>query len=585
MTGGQKIESHKSFFDFSAWRYFLGFYRNQTLRICLSSIGSAAQSLVVLPTLFLIRYLFDVAIPQNNIRLLVLAGLGIFGFRLVNSGISLWLRAFNIRIINRSIFLLREDLLTKLYTFSRAFHTKADQKILHTRIVQDTERMSNMSNTLMSRPLPSLFTSVALCFVLLFLNWFLVLIMISLFPVLFLTNRYSGKLVKKRVYVFQRAFENFSRGIWFVLRYMDLARIQGAEENEIRQQTGTLKELQIQAGRMSFIYAIHGQIQQTLTALSGILIIIIGGAFVANARMTMGEFLSFYVAAIFLFNHVDHISASITDLINGNESLVTLYNVARTQDLQPYRGKKQIEFQGFLSLEALSFAYDRQTVLKSIDLKITPESKIAVIGVNGAGKSTLVELLLGFYAPREGRLCADGIPYDELDMVHLRRSIGVVTQNPPLFSGTILENIAYGVSDVDRNRVVDACRFALADDFIRQLPEGYDTQVGDDGVLLSGGECQRLAIARAIFRRPKLLILDEPTNHLDRATVTRLMKSLDELDENLAILIISHDVGVIDHVREIWQLEQGRLVPVPAVSVETETLTRSEEASEKVKIS
>jgi ABC-type multidrug transport system fused ATPase/permease subunit len=556
------MDSQKSFFDFAAWRYFLAFYRNQALLIFFSSVGSAAQSLVVLPTLFLIRYLFDVAIPQNNVHLLVLAGLGIFGFRLINSGISLWLRAINIRIINRSIFLLREDLLKKLYTFSRSFHTREDQKIIHTRIVQDTERLSNMSNTLMSRLFPSLFTSLALCFVLLFLNWFLVLVMITIFPVLFITNRYSGKLVKERVFVFQRAIESFSKGIWFVLRYMDLTRIQGAEDKEIVKQTISLRELQTQTGRMSFIFAIHGQIQQTLTSLSGIVIIIIGGAFVANGRMTMGEFLSFYVAAIFLYNHVDTITTSIADIINGNESLITLHGLAQTRDLQPYQGKKLIEFRGFISLESVSFAYERQAVLKSVNLKIVPDSKMAIIGSNGAGKSTLVELILGFYAPNEGQLTADGIPYEELDLVNLRRSIGVVTQNPPLFSGTILENVSYGASEVGRDRIVEACRFALADDFIRQLPDGYDTQIGDDGVLLSGGECQRLAIARALLRRPKLLILDEPTNHLDGSTVARLLDSLDRLDDNLAILIISHDVSVVQHAIEIWRINKGELTAV-----------------------
>lgn len=556
----------KSLFDFPAWRYFLAFYRNKAPLIFYSSIGSALQSVVILPTIFLIRYIFDVAIPQKNIQLLVLASLGIFGFRLINSGISLYLRTVNIKIINESIFLLREDLLKKLYMLSRSFHTREDQKIIHARIVQDTERLSNMSNSLMSRLLPSLFISIALCFVLLFLNWFLVLVMISLFPLIFLINRYSGKIVKSRVYVFQRAFESFSKGIWFVLRFMDLTRIQGAEEKEFAKQTKSLKELQEQTGRMSFIYAIHGQIHQTLTGLSGILIIIIGGIAVANARMTMGEFLSFYVAAIFLFSHVDVVTTSVIDIISGNESLITLYNLAHTQDLQPYQGKKKIAFNGFLSIESVSFAYDRQVVFKSVSLEITPDSKIAIIGDNGTGKSTLVELILGFYSPYEGKLCADGIPYSNLDLVHLRRSIGVVTQNPPLFSGTILENVAYGFFDVSRDRILEACRTSLADEFICQLPQGYDTQIGDDGVLLSGGECQRLAIARALLRRPQLLILDEPTNHLDKLTVNRLMNNLDNLNENLAILLISHDVSVIDHAQEIRQFENGTLVSVPTVS-------------------
>jgi len=560
------MADRKTFFDGAAWRYFLGFFRRQSFLIVVSSMGSAAQSLVVLPTLYLVRYLFDVAIPQNKIQLIVWAGAGIFGFRMVNSAVSLWLRAVNIKIINTAIFSLREDLLHKLYGFSRGFHTQSDQKVIQARIVQDTERLSTMSNTILSRIFPALLTSLSLCLVLLFLNWSLVLVMVALFPLVFVVNRHTMKIVKDRVFVFQRAFESFSRGILFVLRYMDLTRIQTAEDLEVARQTATMRELRDQTGRMSFIYAVHAQVQQTLTGLSGILILVIGGASMVNARMTIGEFLSFYVAAMFLYGQVDTITASLVDLVSGNESMTTLYGLAGTTDVQPYRGKTPIDFKGVITLDAVSFVYDRQPVLKAVKLTIRPDSKIAIIGTNGAGKSTIIELILGFYAPRQGRLYADGVPYDELDLVQLRRSVGVVMQNPPLFSGTILENLAYGTPDADRNRIIDACRVALADEFIQQLPKGYDTQIGEDGVLFSGGEGQRLAIARALLRRPKLLILDEPTNHLDSATVTRLMDRLDHLAEHPAILLVSHDRSVVAHARDVYELDKGELRLISAAT-------------------
>ncbi|MFA5205704.1 MAG: ABC transporter ATP-binding protein [Lentisphaeria bacterium] len=560
------MDDKKAIFDSAAWRYFTGFFRQQSLRVVLSSLGAAAQSLLVLPILYLVRYLFDVAIPQNDIRLIVWAGAGIFGFRVVNSALSLWLRGVNITIINTAIFKLREDLLHKLYSFSRAFHTQADQKVIQARIVQDSERLGTMSNTLLSRIFPALLTSVSLCLILLVLNWVLVLVMLALFPVVFLVNRHTMKIVKARTYRFQRAFESFSKGVWFVLRYMDLTRIQAAEAREMARQAATMQELREQTGRMSFIYAVHAQVQQTLTGLSGILILVIGGASMVHSRMTIGEFLSFYVAAMYLYGQVDVITASLTDLVSGNESLATLHELAGTRDLQPYRGTKRIAFQGGIRLEAVSFAYDRQPVLTAASLDIRPGSRVAVIGANGAGKSTAIELILGFYAPHQGRLYADGVPYEELDQTELRRAIGVVMQNPPLFSGTILENLAYGIPDADRDRIAWACQVALADDFIRQLPAGYDTQIGDDGILLSGGERQRLAIARALLRRPRLLILDEPTNHLDHDTVSRLMNRLDHLEEHPAILLVSHDRGVVAHAPEVYELDKGTLRRVSPAS-------------------
>ncbi len=565
----EKQELQKSFFDAAAWRYFGKFYQGQYRPLILNSIVSAAQSLIVVPTLLLIRYAFDYAIPQRNFNVLVLIGIGIFTLRLANSGVSLWLSARNINIIRTAIFRLREDLLIRLYKFSRAFHTRVDQKTMHARIVQDTERLSNMSGALVSRIMPSLFTGLALCFVLLSFNWFLFLVMVLIVPALFLANRYTSKLVKKRVYVFQRAFEKFSKGMSFVLRYMDLTRIQFAEHQEIERQTMTLMDLRDTSKRMAFIYAVHAQSQRIIMGISGIVILIVGGAGVAAETMTIGEFLSFYVAASFLNGRVNTITSSVADIIAGNESMVTLHRLAETKDIKPYYGKKQIQFKGFLSLESVYFKYDVQPVLENVNLRVNPDSKIAIIGSNGTGKSTIIHLILGFYKPCRGKLCADNVPYEEVNIECLRRSIGVVTQHPPLFPGTILENIAYGAPALDREQIITASRYALADEFIQQLPEGYDTQIGEDGVLLSGGECQRIAIARALLRRPKLLILDEPTNHLDRAAVGKVMNSLDNLEECPAILLISHDMGVVSHATEVYQLDKGVLVSHVPVSLAT----------------
>ena len=169
MTKLKGHETRASFFDKAAWRYFAGFYKGQYKRLAFSSVISSAQSLIIIPTLLLVRYVFDEAIPQKDIHLLVLSGIGIFVFRLANSGISLWIRSININIIRTVIFKLREDILTTIYGFSRSTYTSFDQKTTHARIVQDTERLSNMSDSCVSNLLPSLFGSLALCVILLFL--------------------------------------------------------------------------------------------------------------------------------------------------------------------------------------------------------------------------------------------------------------------------------------------------------------------------------------------------------------------------------------------------------------------------------
>ena len=551
--------------DLPSWRYFLQFFRGHYRRLALTAFISVAQSLVIIPTLLLVRYVFDNAIPQKNVRVLVFIGIGIFAFRLVNSGLSLWVRSMNIRTIKTAIFNLREDLLKRLYALSRTAHTQLDQKTTHARIVLDTERLSNMSDSLISQFLPAVFTGLALIIALLFLNWYLFLIMISIAPVIFFASRYTGTLVKKEVHSCQRSFEAFSKGVMFSLRHMDLTRVQTAESQEMERQTGILRDLRSRTGNMIFMYAVHGNVQSILTGLSGVIILIVGGISVTNGTLTLGEFISFYVAAGYLNGYVNTITSSVAVVLAGNESMVTLHQLAETKNVQPYTGKKQVELKGFFSLKSVSFRYGDRPLLNNVSLRLRPDSKIAIIGPNGIGKSTVTQLILGFYRPLSGGLFADDLPYEELDMIHLRKQIGVVMQDPALFSGTVLESISYGSVDGDRERIIRAARMAMADEFIRKLPEGYDTQIGEDGVLLSGGERQRLALARALLRRPKLLILDEPTNHLDRAAIRQLIGNLDELDDRPSILIISHDMNVITSAHEVYQLKNGVLRPAVPV--------------------
>jgi ABC-type multidrug transport system fused ATPase/permease subunit len=182
------------------------------------------------------------------------------------------------------------------------------------------------------------------------------------------------------------------------------------------------------------------------------------------------------------------------------------------------------------------------------------------MGPNGTGKSTIVHLIMGFYRPQEGRILADDHPYDNLDIISLRKHIGVVLQDPVTFSGTIRDNITYGNPDASETDVEKACELAVALDFIKGLPQGFYTPVGEGGVLLSGGQRQRIVIARALLRKPKLLILDEPTNHLDEPTITRLLDNLKKLEESPAILIVTQDINISHEAHVIYFLdEKGRI--------------------------
>jgi ABC-type multidrug transport system fused ATPase/permease subunit len=272
--------------------------------------------------------------------------------------------------------------------------------------------------------------------------------------------------------------------------------------------------------------------------------------------MSLGAFLSFFVAVTFLNTYLQIIFSTIPQIIEGNESLNTLYDMICLEYKLPYNGLNEISFSGGICLESVSFGYKNEHLLKEINLSIRPSSIVILIGPNGTGKSTIVHLIMGFYRPQDGIVLADDHPYNNLDIISLRKHIGVVLQDPVIFSGTIRDNIAYGNPEASETDVEKACELAVALDFIKGLPQGFNTPVGEGGVLLSGGQRQRIVIARALLRKPKLLIFDEPTNHLDEPTVSRLLGNLKKLEESPAILIVTQDVNISNEAHVIYFLDE-----------------------------
>jgi len=545
-----------------AWYYYLGFYRGEYHKLFITIIFSITQSLMILPIAFLVRYAFDKVIPGGSVHNLLIVGIVILVLIILNSILTLCTRYLSINQTKLVIRDIREELLIQCYRCARSFYSTADLAKIHASIVQDTKRLDCMSNAIISLFLPSLIVAVGLCGVLMYISGSLFLVIVFTIPPLYLMNRV---LIRKRrvnwVNASHRSFEKFSKGVLFVLQMMDLTRIQTAEQFEINQQKEYLEEVRVTGQANAMLFAAYGSVQNGIIAVSSILILIIGGMAVGSGRMTMGALISFYVAVSLLSGYVKTMLSAVPQIIEGNESLSTLYNIQHIDEPTPYSGHQSLEFKGEVILENVDFSYGDKDVLHSVNLTIKSASRVAVIGPNGAGKSTIIHLIIGFYLPQKGLLYADGVPYEIIDIIHLRQSIGVVMQDPIIFPGTIRENIVYGYPDAGIEDIIKASELATAHEFIQTLPGGYDTFMGEKGILLSGGQRQRIAIARALLRRPKLLILDEPTNHLDQTIVDKLMHNLKSLDEKPSILIVTQNMNVAAQADRIYILYgNGRII-------------------------
>jgi ATP-binding cassette subfamily B protein len=551
-------------FDREAWRYFYRCYRSRVGGLFCWSLIAALRSLLLVPNLIMIRAIFDTAIPEGNQSLLLWLALGIVAVHLASSGLLVAMRQQIVRDIQGAVMEMREGLVAHLYRLSRGFYANADTDALQARIVQDTARVDQMSNALFSAIVPALFTGIVLVVVLFFLQWRLTLIACIAVPVVLLVTRYTGRVIKTRVKLFQDAFERFSKGIQFTLRYMALTHDQGAADLEAARRRSELRDLRTKSVSMARGYLAGGQLNEIVMNLVAILVVVAGALAIMGASLTLGEFIAFYTAAGMLATQLGTLTGGLVDVLSGNESLRKLSALQRDGEPHPYQGLTVLDFKGHIELKQVCFSYGAEPLLEQVDLAIRPGQTTLITGANGSGKTTLLHLITGFWRPDAGELRADEVSYDEIDMPAFRRCIGFVSQRPQIAAGSLMENICYGREGVSDVQMRAAARASGAADFIERLPEDYKTKISADGANFSGGERQKLAIARALVALPALLILDEPTNHLDTEAVAVTLANLRDQRPRMAILIVSHDQRVAAYADRIFRLENGRLRPAEA---------------------
>ncbi len=398
--------------------------------------------------------------------------------------------------------------------------------------------------------------------ILLVLDWQLALVALAITPaVVYVAYRYSRtshpivREVQQRLADLTTVAEESIVGINVVKSFAQ-------EERTSQTFNGSTEAHFAETVRATRNRAIYHPLLSLIPLIAQAAVLIVGGRQVINGNLTLGEFVAFNVYVLMLVMPLRMLGMWVGQAQRATASGERIFELLdEPEEITDEDSAQPLpEGGGAIRFEDVTFAYNGSpAVLTNIDLDVPAGRVVALVGKTGSGKSTLCRLIPRFYEARSGRILVDGIDIRELKLDSLRRAVGIVSQDPFLFSATVRENIAFGTLDATDDDVVAAARAAQAHEFIEGLPAGYETMVGERGVTLSGGQRQRIAIARALLIDPRILVLDDATASVDATTEARIRSALREVMRQRTTIIIAHRLSTLALADEIVVLAEGRI--------------------------
>jgi subfamily B ATP-binding cassette protein MsbA len=460
---------------------------------------------------------------------------------------------------------IRNDLYRYILGQSSRFHGEHPSGELVARVINDVALMQNaVSNRLLDLFQQSI-TLVFLLVLLISTHFRLAVIALVVAPVLVYPIVRFGKGMRRTSHRSQERMADLASLMTEGVRSHRVVKAFGMEEFELgRFLEATRRHLRVNLWAQMLAHA-AGPVVESLAVLGAAALLIYAGRAIRAGELSAPELIQFLTTLLMMYDPIrklNKVNLILQEAMAAGQRVSGM--LAIPNDIQEAPDARVIDtVREGVRYEDVSFSYgEDRDVLRDIDLSIRAGEIVALVGPSGADKSTMVNLLPRFFDPTGGRVTIDGIDIRDLTIKSLRSLIGVVTQDTMLFNDSIRANIAYGRSDLPLERVREAAAAGYADEFIMELPRGYDTVIGESGLRLSGGQRQRLAIARALLKNAPILILDEATSHLDTHSEVLVQKALYNLIQGRTTLVIAHRLSTITRADRIVVMESGRIVEV-----------------------
>lgn len=460
---------------------------------------------------------------------------------------------------------LRSTLMRKLQHLSISYYGELRAGKLQAKVLRDVENIEILSKQIMFTFSAAITNVVVAIGVTAYRNVMVALFFVLVIPIGIGLVYFFKRSLQSRNRIFRKQIETMSGQVNETLTMIPVTRAHGLEDLEIEKTDTTLRDLKGKGYRLDLAEALFGASGWVVFQLFQMFCLVFTSILAYRGQIQVGDiamYQGFFSSILMSINHIINVYPQ---LAKGYESIISVSEVLLTNDINEYEGTKELnDINGRIQFDNVSFHYHDTTkhVLRNVNIDVNPGECIALVGESGAGKSTILSMLVGFYKPTKGRIAIDGVSFEDLHLQSYRQKIAVVPQNTILFSGSIRENITYGLSNVSEEKIQEVMEMANLRDVIEEMPDGIESHIGEHGNKLSGGQRQRIAIARAIIRNPQLILLDEATSALDNKSEFRIQKAIKELIKGRTTFIVAHRLSTIRDADRIIVMKEGQCVEV-----------------------
>lgn len=527
--------------------------------IFLSAITSVMFSSLALTMPLMLKIVIDKVLPSRDYGLFILLALimiVVYILRFIMRMITGYLGTYT---VTRILLDVRQRIFKHLQSLSLRFYEEYRTGKLISNVISDVALLQGLIS-LCIMMVDQFFTMAFITFAVFFINWKLALIAMCALPIHFINFYYFNRVLRRTAIMLQEKMSEISANLAETINGIRIVKSFSKGRSECRSFFSNLRPTLDLAITMNQQSNICTGIYETITILTYILVIA-GGLMAVGTDFSIGDFVAFYTYIGLQVSPIASLAAQMNILsqgLAGSQRIIKLLKVIPEISDAP-DAVEAGTLKGEIEFDNVSFRYADAPVLHDFKLKISPGEKVALVGPSGCGKSTISNLLLRFYDVCEGAIRVDGMDIRTFTQDSYRQNIGVVLQEPFLFSGSIHDNLAYARPDASMEEVKRAAKLANVAEFVDKLDRGYDTTIGENGASLSGGQKQRIAIARAILKNPAILILDEATSALDTVSEKLVQQSLDELMRGRTTIIIAHRLSTVRNADKIVVLQNGRI--------------------------